>query len=969
MRRRKFIGYTSVGLGSAIFLPNGFAALGKKGIENISAQELPEKAQFIWHATENAGRNQYVNFRRKIKLSGTIKESIFNIFADTSYQLFINEVFVCQGPIRFDPRYPFFDYIDLKPYLKENAENVISIQANFFGCKTYKSINHIPGLICWGKIFTKKQAVDLSSNSQNWKAAIALERSRYTPQLSFALNPNDFYDQSKEEKWKQVAFNDQAWKPAVAIAKQKAWGSLAKRKIPMLRYEPVTINQSMPPIKVIPLIHQEDKYSFTIPFPDKLNDAVVYPERYYIAYYTYVFSEKEKIVRDISAFWGEMWLNGKEVKPYRHDTELKLSLEWHLQEGWNYLFGKVAPYADILDFYLGIPKTANLTLSANKNDVSDVLFRHTPNVSISAFTDFLEALPLPYPEGVQLPGGIEWLEVRQANRAENPAFESCWDVYGASFESFEIQKIQGKRFSITDYPSGFALLFDLEYIRLCYPILKASGTKGSYIDFVYCEYIDDDQRHLKPTFNYQSADRVKCTEDVIAYMPNQPRGVRYMLITFRGISESICIESFSLRKATYPVVKKGAFKCSDPLLNRIWEMCALTQATNMEDAYVDCVGRERGMYIRDTVIQYHNNLVLFGDQLLFQRCMELYGQSLDASGRFRAVYPNSGTYVIADFALNAVEGFWAQYENTGDQSLLENFWPEMLKNIAWFNNLSDARADYLLDADWLKKGGEVSSNDGFAGDSCVVDGYRDIAGINCEFSCTYVIALRCLSKAANVLGKPTEANAFKKRLEKVSQSIHALLWDAKKGCYSDNLEKRTHSAQANLFALRAGVVDAKQLESVKKHIAQTLRCIFVNGYDDKAGVYMSPSYAFYLFDGLYTAGLEETAENLMRQGWGFFLAKGYQTTPEDFHDSPYQSLCHAWSASPVYYLSKYILGVHYTKAPDFSEVLIKPQTKSVQQAEGKVPHPKGVVEVKWHREKAQIVFDYLKAPEGVKVVI
>ncbi|MDX2189833.1 MAG: trehalase family glycosidase [Bacteroidota bacterium] len=970
MIRRDFLGYSAVGIGGMILLPNCFAE--NKEETPLSAAEvveLPKNVSYLWYDSDGNGRNLYCNFRKKIFVKGKIKTALFNLFADTSYQLFVNEQFVCQGPVRFDPRFPLYDPIDLKPYLKEDAENVIAIQVNYFGIKTYKSMKSNAGMVCWGTIESAGGKIELASNPKNWKAAKANERSRYTPKMSFALNPNDFYDQSKAEKWKQISFNDAQWKPAIEITKQNAWGSLKERSIPFLDNSVIAFDNTTPLIKIVPIINKEDKYSFTIEIPDQYEDNKPLNKKYYIPYYTYIFSDEEKVVRDISVFWGEMWLNGKQILPYENDfSDLKLSIEFTLKKGWNYLFGKVGPYTDILDFYIGIPKGANLVLSADKNGESGVIFRHGTYVSVSDFEKYFLNKELPYAEQSNLPGDFKWVEAKKENKAENAAFESSWDTYGTPFEAIPISNLSGKTFNISDYPSGFGLLFDLEYIRLSYPYLKASGAKGTTIDLVYCEYIAKDQLHLTPTFNYQSADRVKCAENVIEYMPNQPRGIRYMMITFRNISENIKIEDFKIIKATYPAVKKGKFISSDPLMNSIWEMCALTQEANMEDAYVDCVGRERGMYTRDTIIQYFNNLALFGDHKLFRRCMELYGQSPDDTRKIRAVYPNTGNYTISDFALNALEGFWAYYENTGDKSLIEQYWNPIVKNLEWFQELSDERADRLLDAEWNVRKGVRANYGGFHGDLNVVNGYRSITGMNCEFSCTYLIALRCAKKLADAIGKKEDSKNYAFRIDTLSKSIHDLLWDESEGCYADNFEKKTHSSHASLFAIRAGVVDEKQLEKIKPKVAYQLRSLFVNGYDDKNGVYMSPSYAFYIFDGLYKAGLYDTAENLIRQGWGFFLTKGNRTTPEYFDDTNMQSRCHAWSASPVYYLSKYILGIHFPNLPDANTVEIKPLTNTIQHAEGVYPHPKGgLIEVKWHTENGKKVFDYVKAPNGVKV--
>jgi hypothetical protein len=110
----------------------------------------------------------------------------------------------------------------------------------------------------------------------------------------------------------------------------------------------------------------------------------------------------------------------------------------------------------------------------------------------------------------------------------------------------------------------------------------------------------------------------------------------------------------------------------------------------------------------------------------------------------------------------------------------------------------------------------------------------------------------------------------------------------------------------------------------------------------------------------------ETAENLIRQGWGWCLAAGLRTCPEYFRIE--SSLCHAWSASPTYYLSRKVLGIDFPKPADMNTVAIKVETASVQSAEGAWPHPRGTIRVKWHMEGRKRVFDYVKVPRGVTVV-
>ena len=69
----------------------------------------------------------------------------------------------------------------------------------------------------------------------------------------------------------------------------------------------------------------------------------------------------------------------------------------------------------------------------------------------------------------------------------------------------------------------------------------------------------------------------------------------------------------------------------------------------------------------------------------------------------------------------------------------------------------------------------------------------------------------------------------------------------------------------------------------------------------------------------------------------------------------------------MYYLSKKALGIEFPHAPDLSKVCIRVQS-ALQNAEGAWPHPSGPIEVAWHRENGNILFDRLVLPEGVSLL-
>ena len=920
-------------------------------------------AKYIWYDDAGPGRNLYGGFRKSFVINNEVIEGNINIFADSHYQLFINGEFIEFGPVRFDPRFPLYDSHDIRKYLRM-GENVIAILVNYFGYKTYKSIPNNPGLIAWGGITTQDgTSIDLCTNS-NWRAFPLVEYSNYSSKTSFALNAGDIFEQNKERKgWKSTGFADHTLPSAVEITNQKAWGELKPRNIPFMSG---VMLQPERTLAVLPLKQGENKYSFSVPVPHFFEDD---SEEYsnFIAFSTYVYSPMEQTI-PVGVFWGETWLNGEELPRgvEEGNRSMRINQLWKLKQGYNYLFGKVGAYFDKLDQYFAVPKHSGVFFSAKKEFNCKLTFRHTRILKKEEFDRYISEKPMPYAELDSLEEIGGWIYKTAFEAAHNPCRESSWDQYGYPVEYLEPHKLAGYEFSECLYGDGLTVILDMGKMHLFYPHIRMTGVKDTIVDITYGEHLHKNENYLVHNHNYCAGDRILCSEDTIDWISSHPRGSRYVKITIRNVKEDITIEKLSFKSTNYPAAIKGSFKCSEKIFNDIWEMGGRTLLSNMEDAYVDCSGRERGMYGRDTIIQYHINLVTAGDHALMKRCMELYGQSPEITGKFRAVFPNTGTYSISDFALNMAEGYLAYYEKTGDKTRLEKDWEAIMKNIAWFNKLADKREDLLLDSEWHLKENEYKQvYGGFHGDLNIAKGIMDNTGIHCVFSCTYLISLKATLRLAEALGKEEEMEELNRRIEKLTKSIIEKFWDEETNCFKDNLEGTTHSPHASIFAIRADAVTKEQLSAVQSHLKKALSSIFVNGYGPEDGVLISPSFAFYILDGLYKADLAEVAEAIIKQGWGWMLNQGLRTCPEYFNKT--DSLCHAWSASPTYYLSRYVLGINFNKSRDINLIELEVKAPGVEWAEGIVPHPSGTIEVKWHKEMGKVIYDYIRLPNGLKL--
>ena len=97
--------------------------------------------------------------------------------------------------------------------------------------------------------------------------------------------------------------------------------------------------------------------------------------------------------------------------------------------------------------------------------------------------------------------------------------------------------------------------------------------------------------------------------------------------------------------------------------------------------------------------------------------------------------------------------------------------------------------------------------------------------------------------------------------------------------------------------------------------------------------------------------------------WFTLERDGFKTTYEADVPARTRSDCHAWGAHPLYHYFATILGIR-PAAPGFAQVRIAPQLGPLSWAQGRLPHPLGMIEVeleqqgrRWHGQ--------IRLPRGV----
>ena len=90
---------------------------------------------------------------------------------------------------------------------------------------------------------------------------------------------------------------------------------------------------------------------------------------------------------------------------------------------------------------------------------------------------------------------------------------------------------------------------------------------------------------------------------------------RFLRVTFRTGNQAVTLKDIKYIAHEYPAQQIGSFRCSDPVITRLWQACTDTVWLHLQDSYIMDPSRERAYYmLAGEMEQCHMNYyVAFGD--------------------------------------------------------------------------------------------------------------------------------------------------------------------------------------------------------------------------------------------------------------------------------------------------------------------------------------------------------------------
>ncbi len=950
---------------------------------------FPPAARWIWSADAKRTYHAVACFRRTFEVSGDVTQARLLITADARYEVFVNGEWLGHGPARsWQSPWPV-DPFELRGVLKP-GRNVIAVRVQHFGISTFQYLADAPGLLAelaWQDASGSRSFVTDGA----WKGHADTGYLWPVPRISCQQAWEEQFDASVSPRdWAGPSFDDAIW-PAALVTRAAGEGShpkFALRELPQLTREPVSPVRvrAVEAVKVAP-----NSRHWNLNPRDILNpaDKSANHLRGKLLLLTHIHSERAQTIsfhpphERPSIAWA---LNGRALAFDDHTLFQTDGGVAHarLKAGWNTL---ICPLPEEEHFWwvvLNVWTDQPVRWAA----YPDGRNAETPWLAIGPFGNPDDPTPPPVSgeqkvvtDALAIPAGAtvarfeaicarsflqpeeyDAVYVRPLVRdmvAEVDVFAQCSTERVVKNTIPRTEAIETVLHETSDWATihpvaeaDVRVLLDFGREVVGYHEFEIDAPAGTIIDNQNFEFIQPDGRfNLSEGMN--NSFRYVCREGVQRYRTLLRRGFQYSWFTFRSFDRPVRVRFIRALMSTYPQARQGAFACSDAWLDRIWEAGAHSVRCCSEDTYTDCPTYEQTFWVGDARNEALVDFVVNGDPRLSAYSWNLAAQSLDRSPLVESQVPSGWENILSAWSFLWMRWTQEHHQFTGDDVLGRHMVGQLARNIACIERHLSGRGLFKMRGwnmfDWAPldtpSDGEVTHLNALA-----------------------VLGLRQAATLAKNIGAAKEAKAWTTLADRITGAINRHLWDAKKRAYvdcirADGTHSPVYSQQTHTAVYIAGVATGERLRRSREIMEKAPKGFVEAG---------SPFFMFFVLEGLARDKKFKELADTVRTYWGKQVEAGATTCWETYnanHVRMTRSHCHGWSAAPTYFLSRHVLGVQPLE-PGFATVRVAPQLSGLKWARGRVPTPRGSVEVAWKHDSVLGCFELrVDLPAGTPAVI
>jgi len=371
-------------------------------------------------------------------------------------------------------------------------------------------------------------------------------------------------------------------------------------------------------------------------------------------------------------------------------------------------------------------------------------------------------------------------------------------------------------------------------------------------------------------------------------------GMRYLQIHIA--SKTGTIYEAGIRCTYYPL-NIAPNTIADALHHKIYDASIRTLHMCMHEHYEDCPWREQSLYTFDSRVQMLCGYYAFGEFTFPRESLRLFAKSLREDGTLELCAPGIIPITIPSFTTIYIRQLKEYLDYSGDAAFIREVFDYARKIVEKLEERIDdtglipcfAGNQYWNFYEW---------KEGLAGEEY----FTENPPYECPLNAFASDSFYCFARLCEAV-QPELAAHYDALHNKLNEQLHKAFFDADRNVYlsRQNDYDRPLHAFTQALALYAGAVP----ENVKAAVVE-------NMLSDRM-IPCTLSASIYEYDVLLQIGdrYREYVRKEVESIWGKMLYAGATTFWEtdlghaDFHNAG--SLCHGWSAVPIYLYGKYNL--------------------------------------------------------------
>jgi hypothetical protein len=369
------------------------------------------------------------------------------------------------------------------------------------------------------------------------------------------------------------------------------------------------------------------------------------------------------------------------------------------------------------------------------------------------------------------------------------------------------------------------------------------------------------------------------------FYPFRRLGCRYLEVQSE---DPLRIQQMSIVPTVY-VVNEQERPVLTPIQEKIYDICIRTLQLCMHEHYEDCPWREQALYAMDSRNQMLCGYYAFEEYEFARSNLELISKDRREDGFLSICYPTKMNGVIPSFSLHYITACKEYLQHSQDEEFIREIYPKLSSIMLTFINRRRKGlipqiegATYWNFYEWQK---------GLSGRKSEKTEYDVI--LNALVS----IALQNMADISEQLGI---ANDYREIALDLNHNIRAVFWDEEKGICYNFPEHTSYSQLGNSLAILSGAILGKEARTLCERI-QT----------DEEMTAISLSMQCFKYDAWLKTDQKQYREVILQDIERIYIPmveSGSTTVWEteigasDFHGAG--SLCHGWSAMPIYYYHK-----------------------------------------------------------------